>query len=123
MEIAPKRSLLRSTRHPYTEALLSAVPEPGVQKRQRIVLEGDVPSSINPPSGCVFRTRCRYARPECGAERPRLRMVAPDHYTACIRDDILIPAAGESEPAESSARGPSMVPGTGQGRASIRRVV
>jgi oligopeptide/dipeptide ABC transporter ATP-binding protein len=88
MEIAPKRNLLTQTHHPYTEALVSAVPDPGRKRRQRIVLSGDVPNSIHPPSGCVFRTRCRYAIPECGAERPKLRAVAPDHYTACIRDDV-----------------------------------
>jgi oligopeptide transport system ATP-binding protein len=100
MEIAPKQALLAGTRHPYTEALLSAVPEPGHKRRQRIVLEGDVPSAANPPSGCVFRTRCRYALPECGQDRPVLRPVGPDHYTACIRDDILIPterAAGGAD--------------------------
>jgi oligopeptide/dipeptide ABC transporter ATP-binding protein len=91
MEIAPKQALLTGTRHPYTEALLSAVPEPGPKRRLRIVLEGDVPSSANPPSGCVFRTRCRYALPECAQGRPVLRPVGPDHHTACIRDDILIP--------------------------------
>ena len=88
MEIAPKRALLSEPRHPYTEALLTAVPEPGRKRRERIVLAGDVPNSIHPPSGCVFRTRCRYAMPECGAERPKLRAVAPDHYTSCIRDDV-----------------------------------
>ena len=89
MEIAPTRLLLNQPRHPYTEALLSAVPEPGTKRRKRIVLEGDVPNSIEPPSGCVFRTRCRYAQPECAGERPALRRAESDHYTACIRDDIL----------------------------------
>ena len=102
MEIAPKRSLLRGTRHPYTEALLSAVPAPGVGQRQRIVLEGDVPNSIDPPSGCVFRTRCQYARAECGGQRPQLRMVAPDHYTACIRDDISLAFVGGGKDAPAS---------------------
>jgi oligopeptide/dipeptide ABC transporter ATP-binding protein len=89
MEIAPKRELLNRPRHPYTEALLSAVPEPGTEQRQRIVLEGDVPNSIDPPSGCAFRTRCRYVQPQCALERPGLRMAGPGHFTACIRDDIL----------------------------------
>jgi oligopeptide/dipeptide ABC transporter ATP-binding protein len=105
MEIAPKQALLAGTRHPYTEALLSAVPEPGPKRRQRIVLEGDVPSAANPPSGCVFRTRCRYALPECGHDRPELRPVGPDHHTACIRDDILIPtqrAAGGADRARGT---------------------
>ncbi|WP_353544411.1 oligopeptide/dipeptide ABC transporter ATP-binding protein, partial [Deinococcus xinjiangensis] len=56
---------------------------------QRIILEGDIPSPINPPSGCVFRTRCRYAIAECANTVPELREVAPDHFKACIRDDIL----------------------------------
>lgn len=90
MEIAPSNELNRNPKHPYTEALLSAapVPDPTV-KRQRIILEGDIPSPINPPSGCVFRTRCRYAIAECAMTVPELREVGPEHYKACIRDDIL----------------------------------
>ncbi|WP_446682167.1 ABC transporter ATP-binding protein [Deinococcus oregonensis] len=90
MEIAPSRELNNNPKHPYTEALLSAapVPDPTV-KRQRIILEGDIPSPINPPSGCVFRTRCRYAIAECANVIPELREVAPNHFKACIRDDIL----------------------------------
>ncbi|MFC4425451.1 ABC transporter ATP-binding protein [Deinococcus navajonensis] len=90
MEIAPSRELNRNPKHPYTEALLSAapVPDPTV-KRQRIILEGDIPSPINPPSGCVFRTRCRYAIADCANIVPELREVAPNHFKACIRDDIL----------------------------------
>jgi oligopeptide transport system ATP-binding protein len=90
MEIGPRRAVCGAPQHPYTEALLSAVPDPDPARRQRrIVLEGDVPSPANPPSGCVFRTRCRYAKPECGEAVPPLRQVGPDHYKACIRDDIL----------------------------------
>ncbi|MGI8747101.1 MAG: oligopeptide/dipeptide ABC transporter ATP-binding protein, partial [Deinococcus sp.] len=90
MEIAPSRELNRNPKHPYTEALLSAapIPDPTV-KRQRIILEGDIPSPINPPSGCVFRTRCRYAIAECAAVVPALREVSPGHFKACIRDDVL----------------------------------
>ncbi|BDP41289.1 ABC transporter ATP-binding protein [Deinococcus aetherius] len=90
MEIASSRDLNRNPKHPYTEALLSAapVPDPTV-KRQRIILEGDIPSPINPPSGCVFRTRCRYSVDECAKVVPELREVAPGHFKACIRDDIL----------------------------------
>ncbi|MCS7068307.1 MAG: ATP-binding cassette domain-containing protein, partial [Meiothermus sp.] len=66
MELAPSRDLYLKPRHPYTEALLSAIPTPDPTiKRERIVLQGDIPSPINPPSGCVFRTRCRYAIAEC----------------------------------------------------------
>jgi oligopeptide/dipeptide ABC transporter ATP-binding protein len=88
MEIGPTRALIDAPRHPYTEALLSAVPEPGVKRRERIVLTGDMPNPADPPSGCVFRTRCRHALPACAVEPPPLRMVGPEHHTACIRDDL-----------------------------------
>jgi oligopeptide/dipeptide ABC transporter ATP-binding protein len=84
MEIGPSADVVASPRHPYTEALVSAVP--GADGR-RIVLEGDVPNAMAPPSGCVFRTRCPYALPECGVSVPPLREVAPGHFKACIRDD------------------------------------
>lgn len=90
MEIAPSGELCRNPKHPYTEALLSAVPVPDpTVKRARIVLQGDIPNPINPPSGCVFRTRCPYAIPECAKTQPELREVSPGHFKACIRDDIL----------------------------------
>ena len=90
METAPAAELYRNPRHPYTEALLSAapVPDPTV-RRDRIILQGDIPSPINPPSGCVFRTRCRYATAACATHVPELRTVGPEHAKACIRDDIL----------------------------------
>jgi oligopeptide transport system ATP-binding protein len=90
MEIAPTAALYTRPRHPYTEALLAAVPIPDPEKRrQRITLPGDMPSPFNPPSGCVFRTRCRYATPACASGVPELRPIAPGHLAACIRDDIL----------------------------------
>ncbi len=90
METAGAHELYRRPRHPYTEALLSAVLEPGLGATgRRILLEGDPPSATNPPSGCVFRTRCRYALPACAQAVPPLRSVGTGHATACIRDDIL----------------------------------
>lgn len=84
MEIGPSADVVASPRHPYTEALVSAVPGAG---GRRIVLEGDVPNAMAPPSGCVFRTRCPYALAECAASVPEMREVAPGHFKACIRDD------------------------------------
>lgn len=90
MELATSKQLYANPKHPYTEALLSAIPMPDPTiKRERIVLQGDIPSPINPPSGCVFRTRCRYAIAECATTVPELREVEPGHFKACIRDDIL----------------------------------
>ena len=86
MEIAPAQELYRNPVHPYTEALLSAVPIPDpTLKRERILLQGDIPSPINPPSGCVFRTRCPIAVEECKHVVPPLEEVSPGHFKACIR--------------------------------------
>jgi oligopeptide/dipeptide ABC transporter ATP-binding protein len=84
MEIAPSGALYDKPNHPYTEALLSAipVPEPG-RTRKRTVLTGDIPSAINPPSGCVFRSRCPRAKAICAQETPELKPVGPDHFSAC----------------------------------------
>ena len=85
MEIGPARALYANPTHPYTEALLSGVPIPDPSvKRQRIILEGDIPSPINPPSGCVFRTRCRLATAECADVIPPLKQIGPGHFSACI---------------------------------------
>ena len=86
MEIAPAKELYRNPKHPYTEALLSAVPIPDPTiKRERIILQGDIPSPINPPSGCVFRTRCPIAVEDCKHVIPPLEEVGPGHLKACIR--------------------------------------
>lgn len=85
MEIAPVAELYARPNHPYTKALLSAVPipKPG-RRRDRVVLKGDIPSPINPPSGCVFRTRCPMATPECATIVPELKTVGSGHLSACI---------------------------------------
>lgn len=85
MEIASVADLYARANHPYTKALLSAVPipEPG-RRRDRVILKGDIPSPINPPSGCVFRTRCPVATAECANVVPELRSVGDDHFSACI---------------------------------------
>jgi oligopeptide/dipeptide ABC transporter ATP-binding protein len=85
MEIAPASTLYSAPNHPYTQALLSAIPipKPG-RKHSRVVLKGDIPSPINPPSGCVFRTRCPRAIGDCATIVPTLKPVGPDHSSACI---------------------------------------
>jgi oligopeptide/dipeptide ABC transporter ATP-binding protein len=86
VELAPRRALFASPQHPYTEALLSAVPVPDPDpaiRRARIILPGDVPSPIKPPSGCRFHTRCPYVFDRCRIESPVLREVMPGHHVAC----------------------------------------
>jgi len=90
MEVAGASELYRSPQHPYTEALLEASPRPDPEaRRARRLLQGDIPSPVDPPSGCVFRTRCPYALEACAATVPALREVAPGRFKACLRDDIL----------------------------------
>jgi oligopeptide/dipeptide ABC transporter ATP-binding protein len=89
MEEGPAAAVFETPRHPYTQALLSAAPSiDPARRRQRILLEGDPPSPAAPPSGCVFRTRCRHASAACAELVPPLRERGPKHRVACLRDDI-----------------------------------
>ena len=84
VELAPTKELFARPSHPYTEALLSAVPVPDPKyQRKQIVLGGDVPSPINRPNGCHFHTRCRYAQERCKVEEPILEEITPGHSVAC----------------------------------------
>jgi peptide/nickel transport system ATP-binding protein len=86
VESGPTEEIFRSPRHPYSEALISAVPSADLDRtnrRERIVLQGDVPSPINPPSGCRFHPRCRYATERCRVERPKLAEIEPGRLVAC----------------------------------------
>jgi oligopeptide/dipeptide ABC transporter ATP-binding protein len=88
VESAPTRALFDEVAHPYTKALLSAVLPPRPDERQdEIVLAGEVPSPLAPPSGCRFHTRCPFATPRCTQEEPALREIAPAHQVACHLHD------------------------------------
>jgi peptide/nickel transport system ATP-binding protein len=89
VEVAPRREIFAAPRHPYTKALLSAVPlpEPGAQ-RNPIILKGDVPSPINPPSGCRFHTRCPFVFDRCRTEEPQLRSTEGEQWVACHLDAL-----------------------------------
>jgi peptide/nickel transport system ATP-binding protein len=106
MELTDRDSLYEQPLHPYTHALLSAVPvpDPSAGKRQRILLQGDLPSPINPPTGCVFHTRCFKAQEQCKVEKPVLRELRTGHQVAChfpvekIEGDIVGPMPDDVSP-------------------------
>jgi peptide/nickel transport system ATP-binding protein len=89
VEMAPRNRIFAAPRHPYTKALLSAVPVPDpTVRRMPMILKGDVPSPINPPSGCRFHTRCPYVFDRCRTERPELRQVVEGQWAACHLDEL-----------------------------------
>jgi oligopeptide/dipeptide ABC transporter ATP-binding protein len=86
MELAEQKELYSKPLHPYTKALLSAVPTPNPvmeETRERIILQGDVPSPADPPPGCPFNTRCPIAEERCSQEIPEWRQIKPGHWVAC----------------------------------------
>ena len=87
VEIAPKDEFFNNHKHPYTEALLNAVPVISEEKTKKIILEGDLPSPSNPPSGCKFHTRCPYVMDKCRIEQPELKDHAPNHKVRCFLCD------------------------------------
>ena len=85
VELAASQEMFEHPLHPYTEALLLAIPTTYVESRKEsIPLEGDIPSPMNLPSGCCFHTRCPYATPECAENEPELKLIGKDHYCACL---------------------------------------
>jgi peptide/nickel transport system ATP-binding protein/oligopeptide transport system ATP-binding protein len=88
VEIAEKRELFANPRHPYTQALLASVPIADPKAKRLVpLIDGDVPSPINPPPGCAFHTRCRYAMDRCRVERPELTEIAGPHQVACFLNE------------------------------------
>jgi oligopeptide/dipeptide ABC transporter ATP-binding protein len=117
VELTSKRSLFGNPLHPYTEALLAAVPVPDpTTRRKRLILAGDVPSPINIPVGCRFHTRCPYAFDRCRIEEPVLKEPAPAHFVAChLREAPAAGAIGVETLRASEARAAGRVPPEGGG--------
>jgi oligopeptide transport system ATP-binding protein len=108
VELADGKEIYRDPLMPYTRALISAVPVPDPEieaKRERIILKGDVPSPINPPSGCPFHTRCPFAIAECSAIQPQLVEIKPRHSAACVRISPEYPNIEENAAAERGVVG------------------
>jgi oligopeptide/dipeptide ABC transporter ATP-binding protein len=100
VELGDAKTVYREPLMPYTKALISAVPVPDPQieaKRERIILKGDVPSTINPPIGCHFNTRCPFAIEECRRVEPALVEIKTEHFAACIRISPAHPHIEENE--------------------------
>ena len=86
VEEASSDEIYQNPAHPYTRALVAAIPVPNPKSsRDRVILEGDVPSPINPPSGCRFHTRCAYSRPDCQRKVPKMEEVKGSHHVSCLR--------------------------------------
>lgn len=106
VELGPAEALRHRPKHPYTEALLSAEPSPlpsAMRKRERIILQGEIPSPAAPPSGCRFRTRCRYAQDICAARVPEFRELEPGHLVACHFAEELTLKGHEERPHVTAA--------------------
>ena len=95
VEVGSKDDIFKNPKHPYTQALLSAIPMVGKKNRDRIILQGDIPSPVNPPAGCRFHTRCPYATERCATEVPAVHCLGGDHKVAChlVEDQAVVPEA------------------------------
>jgi oligopeptide transport system ATP-binding protein len=107
VELTSSKEIFTDPLHPYTVSLLSAIPVPDpkvARANQRIMLQGDIPSPLNAPSGCPFRTRCPFAKDECAKEMPPLKEIKKDHYVACYYPGIARGVNGAGEKQDSPAR-------------------
>jgi peptide/nickel transport system ATP-binding protein len=87
VEIATTDQIINHTNHPYTQALLSGVPTLDTTRKIYEPIKGEIPSPLNPPSGCYFHPRCKFATEKCKVEKPLLKEIAPNHFSACHLND------------------------------------